>query len=85
MFIGVSSKAQILLKTVISDNLPSEEQTAAYSKLGALGALGFILGPVIGGVLYYQTNDFSYIAPLLSFITLICIGNTIHSITFRSF
>lgn len=74
-FLGVSSKTQILIKTLLSDNVSKEQQSAAYSKLAALSALGFIIGPIAGGYLYQKYGDFTILSILLSTFSIICIGN----------
>lgn len=64
----------VLLKTLVADIVPQEQQTAVYGKLGACFGLGFIMGPVIGGNLLELENGFAYIAYLAAALTAINFG-----------
>lgn len=56
----------VLLKALIADSVPPGEQTAVFGKMGALGALGFIAGPLIGGIVLDRSNGFFYLTLILT-------------------
>lgn len=69
LFAAGGNQVMVLLRTIVADIVPQEEQTAVYGKMGAYFGLGFILGPVIGGNLLELENGFSYIAFLAAALT----------------
>lgn len=66
----------VLSKALISDIVPEGEQTAAYGKMGALCALGFIIGPMIGGILLDFPNGFYLITAVLVILSIINLGKS---------
>lgn len=68
------SKTIAVLNALIADNVETEQRATEYEKLGALGALGFIIGPIVGGYVYQLSGDFTIISWLLSSVSLICLG-----------
>jgi len=48
---GISAASQSTAQAYIADTSPPEKRAARYGMLGAAFALGFVLGPAIGGVI----------------------------------
>ncbi|KAF5283311.1 hypothetical protein FQR65_LT13968 [Abscondita terminalis] len=66
----------ILSKTLICDVIPKEKQDLAYSTTGVMVAIGFIIGPVIGGYLSITENGFFYVCLANAVSNIIIIGIT---------
>lgn len=65
LFVGFANQSMVLLKAIVADFIPSSEQAAVYGKMGAFGALGFIVGPIVGGNLLELPNGFYNISLIL--------------------
>lgn len=77
-FVGIVKHTQTLCKAVIADLLPKEKHAKVYGTSSALGSLGFVVGPVIGGHLSELNYGFSYASMLTGLIFLVNAGE--HSI-----
>lgn len=64
----------VLLKALIADKLPSDKQSAVYGKLGAFAALGFILAPIISGIVLESEGGFYNLSLLMMSLTATCFG-----------
>lgn len=74
LLIALFMKVQIIVKAIIADIVPTDQQSACFATFGALSAIGFIFGPIIGGYLYVATNDFSYISTIVGVSILLSLG-----------
>ncbi|XP_060524281.1 major facilitator superfamily domain-containing protein 9-like [Cylas formicarius] len=72
--LGCVKHIQSICKAVIADIVPIENQTEAFGKSNAVSALGFILGPFIGGHLAEFENGFMYVGLLTMLLFFINIG-----------
>lgn len=59
---------------MISDLIPPSEQTGAYGKSAALGSLGFIVGPFLGGHLSELKQGFTYVSGVTALSFLVNLG-----------
>ncbi|KAL3280334.1 hypothetical protein HHI36_017823 [Cryptolaemus montrouzieri] len=66
VLIGVVKHTQGICKAMISDLFPSEKLAEMLSRSAALGTMGFIVGPVIGGYISELPNGFTYVCLLTS-------------------
>lgn len=64
----------VLLKALIADNVPSEKQAAAFGNLGAFVALGFIMGPILSGVILETKGGFYNLSLLMMALTAANLG-----------
>lgn len=59
---------------MISDLIPPSEQTGVYGKSAALGSLGFIVGPFMGGHLSEMKHGFTYVSGVTALSFLVNLG-----------
>ncbi|KAK0178869.1 hypothetical protein PV327_007712 [Microctonus hyperodae] len=59
--IGIFKHGQVLLRTIVTDQVPLEKQTQLFGQLKSVAAISFTLGPAIGGHLTEFDNGFTYI------------------------
>lgn len=64
----------VLLKALIADNVPSDKQAATFGNLGAFVALGFIMGPIISGLILETNGGFYNLALLMMALTAASLG-----------
>lgn len=64
----------VLLKALIADKLPADKQSAIYGKLGAFAALGFILAPIISGIVLETKGGFYNLSLLLMTLSATSLG-----------
>lgn len=64
----------VLLKALIADKLPADKQSAIYSKLGVFAALGFILAPILSGVVLETEGGFYNLSLLMMTLTATSLG-----------
>jgi DHA1 family tetracycline resistance protein-like MFS transporter len=59
---GLTGGNLAVLNAYATDDLPPEQRTRMFAMLGAATGMGFVIGPVLGGLLYRLTD--SYILPI---------------------
>ncbi|XP_017782047.1 PREDICTED: major facilitator superfamily domain-containing protein 9-like isoform X2 [Nicrophorus vespilloides] len=69
LLLGLSCHTKLLFRALIADHASVEEQSEIYAKVGALGAIAFILGPIIGGHIAEADYGFKKLGFLLSGLT----------------
>ncbi|KAB0802353.1 hypothetical protein PPYR_04539 [Photinus pyralis] len=74
ILIGTFEHTQILGKAVVGDILPKDRLTEAYGTMGAVGTLGIIFGPILGGHLIERENGFFYVCTFASIVHFAAIG-----------
>jgi MFS transporter, DHA1 family, tetracycline resistance protein len=72
-FAGICGESYVVAMVYLADITESEERTKSYGQLGMMWALGFILGPAIGGLL----GDVDVRLPFY-FAAALCVGNLIY-------
>lgn len=71
---AISNQTMVLIKALIADKLPSEQQSSVFGKLGAFAALGFIAAPILSGILLETEGGFYNLALLMTALTVTCLG-----------
>ncbi|KAJ8921873.1 hypothetical protein NQ315_008506 [Exocentrus adspersus] len=74
VILGIVKHTQSICKAVISDLIPASEQTEVFGRSAALGSLGFIIGPFIGGHLSEIKHGFTYVSALTASLFLANFG-----------
>ncbi|KAJ9581713.1 hypothetical protein L9F63_023101 [Diploptera punctata] len=59
--LGVMKHTQALCRTLLTDVVPSKDQLAVQGRLVSFGAVGFIVGPAIGGHMAELDGGFYYV------------------------
>ncbi|XP_043270979.1 major facilitator superfamily domain-containing protein 9-like [Venturia canescens] len=59
--LGIFKHTQVLIRTIITDRVPGDQQTLVFGYLKAVAGVSFTIGPAIGGNLAELENGFSYI------------------------
>lgn len=68
---GCLKHSQLLCKTLINDQVPADQQTAAFGRLNGFSSLSFVIGPIIGGHLMEKSEGFYSLASYTAIIFLI--------------
>ncbi|XP_012254263.2 major facilitator superfamily domain-containing protein 9 [Athalia rosae] len=76
LILGIFKHIQVLTRTIVADQIPSEEQSRVSGRLTALSSAGFIIGPVIGGHLAELENGFTYLCYLTALLFALNIAMT---------
>lgn len=75
LFVGVFKHGQVLLRTIVTDQVPLEKQTQLFGQLKSVAGISFTLGPAIGGHLTEFENGFTYICCCAGILLAINIGS----------
>lgn len=76
---GVMGASWAAANSSIADSIPPERRGAAFGMLGGAGALGFVLGPAIGGIV----GQFGVRLPFVAAAILCLVGTIVGLATFR--
>jgi len=68
---GCLKHSQLLCKTLVNDQVPTEQQTTVYGRMNGFSSLSFVIGPIIGGHLMEKSEGFYSLACYTSIIFLI--------------
>lgn len=68
---GCLKHSQLLCKTLVNDQVPTDQQTAVYGRMNGFSSLSFVIGPIIGGNLMEKSEGFYSLACYTSIIFLI--------------
>lgn len=68
---GCLKHSQLLCKTLVNDQVPSDQQTTIYGRMNGFSSLSFVVGPIIGGHLMEKSDGFYSLACYTSMIFLI--------------
>lgn len=67
---GCLKHSQLLCKTLVNDQVPTDQQTAVYGRMNGFSSLSFVIGPIIGGHLMEKSEGFYSLACYTSMIFL---------------
>lgn len=59
---GCFKHTQLLCKTLINDQVPTDKQTTAFGRMNGFSSLSFVIGPIIGGHLMEKSEGFYSLA-----------------------
>lgn len=68
LLIGIVKHTQLLCKNYIEDSMDEKEHIKNFGKLSGFTALGFIVGPIIGGYIIDLHNGFTYMCCVTGFL-----------------
>lgn len=68
---GCLKHSQLLCKTLVNDQVPSDQQTTIYGRMNGFSSLSFVIGPIIGGHLMERSGGFYSLACYTAIIFLI--------------
>lgn len=68
---GCFKHSQLLCKTLVSDQVPPDQQTAVFGRMNGFSSLSFVVGPIISGHLMEKSEGFFTLACYTSIIFLI--------------
>lgn len=68
---GCFKHSQLLCKTLVSDQVPSDQQTAVYGRMNGFSSLSFVVGPIISGHLMERSEGFYTLACYTALIFLV--------------
>ncbi|KAG8037516.1 hypothetical protein G9C98_005726 [Cotesia typhae] len=66
--IGVFKHGQVLIRTIVTDQIPIENQSSLFGHLKSIAGISFTIGPAIGGHLSELDGGFRYVACCTGFL-----------------
>ncbi|XP_044261833.1 major facilitator superfamily domain-containing protein 9-like [Tribolium madens] len=76
ILLGVTKHTQSICKAIITDLVPPCDRASALGRSTALGSLGFIIGPTLGGHLIELNNGFFYVCSFTSVLFIVNVALT---------
>jgi len=68
---GCFKHSQLLCKTLVNDQVPSDQQTSVYGRMNGFSSLSFVVGPIISGHLMERSEGFYTLACYTALIFLV--------------
>ena len=65
LFSGIMKHTQSLCRTLLTDVVSTKDQLAVQGRLVSFGAVGFIVGPAIGGHMAELEGGFYYVCVIV--------------------
>ncbi|XP_057326857.1 major facilitator superfamily domain-containing protein 9-like [Microplitis mediator] len=69
--IGIFKHGQVLIRTIVTDQIPIDNQSLLFGHLKSIAGVSFTLGPAIGGHLSELDKGFSYVACCTGFLLIL--------------
>lgn len=73
-WIGIFKHGQVLIRTIVTDQIPIDNQSLLFGHLKSIAGVSFTLGPAIGGHLSELDKGFSYVACCTGFLLILNSG-----------